>query len=243
MIKEDRLELNARFIKVFEELERKGTIVKNDRSGKGIGDVAELLCGNKAYGHIVRRYLDADDKRVIDYRQAKEFCKAFNVNETYLVEGKGEAFSTNEMFFSSMDSKGNLGNIMYTSVQAFAGSAVDAGSFYRENNNFFSLPGVSGSGYVAFPIKGNSMDPIINNGDIIVCQEIGSFHEIKENEIYAVRSNGSVWVKYIKCIKNNLGRVVQLKLISANYLEHDPFVEEVNEYTKIFKVIKRISSL
>jgi phage repressor protein C with HTH and peptisase S24 domain len=105
------------------------------------------------------------------------------------------------------------------------------------------LPGVSGSGYVAFPIKGNSMDPIINNGDIIVCQEIGSFHEIKENEIYAVRSNGSVWVKYIKCIKNNSGRVVQLKLISANYLEHDPFVEDVNEYTKIFKVIKRISTL
>jgi hypothetical protein len=33
-----------------------------------------------------------------------------------------------------------------------------------------------------------------------------------------------------------------LKLISANYLEHDPFVEEVNESTKLFKVIRRIST-
>ena len=85
------------------------------------------------------------------------------------------------------------------------------------------------------------MEPVINNGDIVVCREINSVQDVKENEIYAVRSNGSVWVKYVKCIKNKGGRITNLRLISANYLEHDPFNEEVNEFTRLYKVIRRIS--
>jgi phage repressor protein C with HTH and peptisase S24 domain len=69
---------------------------------------------------------------------------------------------------------------------------------------------------------------------------MGNFNDIKENDIYAVRSNGSVWVKYVQVIKTR-GRVSHLKLMSANYLEHDPFTEEVTEHTRLYKVIRRIS--
>ena len=102
---------------------------------------------------------------------------------------------------------------------------------------------MSGNGLVAFSIEGNSMEPVINDGDIIICREIQSLHEIKDNEIYAVKSNGSLWVKYVKRIFNSRGRIVALKLISANSLEFDPFEEEVNEYTRLYKVESRISSL
>ncbi len=134
----------------------------------------------------------------------------------------------------------NNGNILFTTTQAFAGSTAGLDTFARENNNFFSLPGITGNNLVAFPIMGNSMEPIICNGDVVVCREMGNFNDIKENDIYAVRSNGSVWVKYVQVIKTR-GRVSHLKLMSANYLEHDPLTEEVTEHTRLYKVIRRIS--
>ena len=56
MIREDRQQLNDRFIKVFRLLEERGDIILNDRNGKGMGDFAEKLLGNRAYGHIVRAF-------------------------------------------------------------------------------------------------------------------------------------------------------------------------------------------
>jgi len=250
MIREDRVLLNQRFVQVFHILENSGVIVKNDRNGKGVGDVAEKVLGNKSYGHIIRAYLDPESKRVIDYSQARAFCRSYSVNEDFIIEGVGKPFENNapksgfsSFFESQMEVPAGVGgNILFTSVEAFAGAAVGLDStFAREqNNNFFSLPGISGGNLVAFPINGNSMEPVINNGDIVVCRELQGLLEIKENEIYAVRTNGSVWVKYVQAIKSR-GRITQLKLVSANYLEHDPFIEEVNEYTRLFKVIRRIS--
>jgi hypothetical protein len=249
MIREDRVTLNKRFVAIFKQLEDKGTIVKNDRNGRGVGDVAEKVLGNKSYGHIIRAYLDPMSKRVIDYGQARAFCRAYDINETYMIDGVGQPFDGEatpaakkayEMYTFTENSP--KGNILFTTVEAFAGTAVDVGSFSRETNSFFSLPGIGGGTLVAFPINGNSMEPVINNGDVVVCREISSAQEVKDNDIYAVRSNGTVWTKYVQCIKNRAGRVTHLKLISANYLEHDPFVEEVNESTKLFKVIRRIST-
>jgi hypothetical protein len=34
-----------------------------------------------------------------------------------------------------------------------------------------------------------------------------------------------------------------LKLISANHLEYDPFEEEINEYTRLYEVVRKISNL
>jgi phage repressor protein C with HTH and peptisase S24 domain len=246
MIREDRVHLNDRFVKVFKMLEDQGVIVKNDRNGKGVGDVADRVLGNKSYGHIIRAYLDESSKRVIDYGQAREFCRAYGVNENFIIDGIGSPFSDKtpearvmDMMMVSSESK--VGNILFTTTQAFAGTSIDIGSFTRESNNFFAIPGISGGNLVAFPISGNSMEPIINNSDIVVCRELNNLNEIRENEIYAVRNNGSVWVKYVQVIKNRTGRIIQLKLISANYLEHDPFVEDVSEYTRLYKVIRRIS--
>ena len=89
MIKEDRIDLNKRFIQAFKLLEDRGAIVKNDRGGKGVGDVADKVLGNKAYGHIIRAFLNAGSKRVIDYGQASSFCRAFDINEAWLLHGIG----------------------------------------------------------------------------------------------------------------------------------------------------------
>lgn len=243
MIKDDRIELNKRFREAFRLLEERGVIVRNDRSGRGIGDVAEKVLGKKAYGHIIRAYLNENNKRVIDYNSAKAFCRAYDINENWILHNIGSPWGHEEPQYASFQSpQGNgLGNILFTTIRAFAGATVGAES--REDNTFFSIPGVSGSGLVAFQIEGNSMEPVINNRDIVVCQPVEYLTDIRDNEIYAVRNNGSVWVKYVQKNMDKKGRVTTLKLISANYFDHDPFEEEANETTRVFKVIRRISNL
>ena len=87
------------------------------------------------------------------------------------------------------------------------------------------------------------MEPVIMDGDIVVCKEVSSLRDIKENEIYAIKSHGTLWIKYVQLMQDAKGRITKLKLISANYLEHDPFEEEVNSYTRLYKVIRRISAM
>lgn len=240
MIGEDRLQLNKRFMNVFQLLEERGEIVKNDRGGKGMGDFAEKILGNRAYGHIVRAFLNPKDKRVIDYKHARALCRVYGINESYMIDGIGSPFGMELPDIQKSNVEGSIGgNILFTTTEAFAGSSIDAGA--KESVEYFSMPGLFGSGLVAFPINGNSMEPIIHSGDIVICKEIGLLSDIRDNKIYAVKNNGSVWIKYVQKVPDNRGLVRRLKLISANHLEHDPFVEEVNEHTRLYQVVRRIS--
>lgn len=244
MITQDRLELNNRFIKVFSLMEDRGVVVKNDRDGKGMGDFAEKILGNKAYGHIVRAFLNPKDKRVIDYHHARAICKEYGINEKFMLEGIGSPFGMDLSEDVAYDSNyRSRGNILFTTTEAFAGSSIGQDGFAKEDLEYFSVPGVSGSGYVAFPIRGNSMEPVINHGDVVICQEVNSVSDIRDKEMYAVKANGSLWVKYVQKVLDNRGRITHLKLISANHFEHDPFEEEVNEYMRLYKVIKRITEV
>jgi len=209
MIRKDRLELNERFVHVFKLLEERGVIIKNDRNGKGMGDFADVLLGNRAYGHIIRAYLNADDKRVISYSQARLLCREYGVNESYMLDGEGSPFGMDLPPQPSSSGDTFQGNILFTTTEAFAGSQVDM-SFAQESNQYFAIPNLNGNGLVAFPIKGNSMEPIIQDGDMVIVHG---------------------------------GRVTHLKMISANHLEHDPFVEEVSIHTRLYKVIRRITNL
>ncbi len=244
MIGEDRIQLNERFVKVFKLLEERGAIVKNDRNGKGMGDFAEKVLGNRAYGHIIRAYLNPNDKRVISYSQARKLCREYGVNESYMLDGIGTPFGMN-LPPASGNSPGNFqpqGNILFTTTEAFAGAALDNSSFVTEENSYFAIPGLSGSGLVAFPIQGNSMEPVIMSGDVVICRQVDRLADIRDNEIYAVKNNGQLWVKYVKKIYTK-DKITHLRLISANYLEHDPFTEEVNVDTRLYKVIRRITQL
>lgn len=247
MIKDDRIELNKRFVEAFRLLEAKGVIVKNNRNGRGMGDVAEKVLGKRAYGHIIRAFLSPHSKRVIDYSQAKAFCRAYNINELWMLYGIGHPFGFDEQLGATSQESKSLpmkgGNIWYTTARAFAGATV--GSEWPESGSYFSIPGISSSGgrLVAFQIEGNSMEPVIQSGDIVVCREVQSAADIRDNEIYTVRSQGELWVKYVQKQYNASGKLVRLKLISANYIEHDPFEIDVDETTRLYKVIRKICAV
>lgn len=249
MIPEVRVGINKRFIEVFNLLVEKGAVVMNDRGGKGIGDFANDILG-KPYSHIIRAFLSDTDKRCIDYHHVDKLCELYGVSKTYLIEGKGNPIedkrtrpSGNVSTIPSLVSTLGNNNICFTNIEAFAGNSIEWDSFRQENQDFFHIPGLDGGELFAFPIKGNSMLPVINDGDIVVCKPIRNINEFRENKIYAINDSGSIWVKYVQKETNIKNGMAQLKLISANHLEHDPFHIEVSENTKLFQVIRRISSL
>lgn len=250
MVPEVRFGMNKRFIEVFNLLVEKKIIVMNDRGGKGIGDFANDILG-KPYSHIIRAFLSDTDKRCIDYHHVDKLCAKYGVNKMYILEGKGNPLedkrirpSANVSNLSPL-SNGHLNqnNICFTNVEAFAGNAIEWDSFRQENQDYFHIPGLDAGELFAFPIKGNSMFPVINDGDIVVCKPLRSFNEFKENKIYAINDSGSIWVKYVQKEQSIKSDNAKLKLISANHLEHDPFHIDVSESTKLFQVIRRISSL
>ena len=131
-------------------------------------------------------------------------------------------------------------NILYPNIAAFAGDTI--GLEIHEKKERFRIPGVKGS-LVAFTIQGNSMSPTIKAGDMVICSPIQSLLGIKNNEVYAVITKESIWVKRVQVIKGKNGRVVQLKLISDNHLEYDPFSIEIEKVKKILKVKLKLTGV
>ena len=123
MIREDRQQLNDRFIKVFKLLEERGDIVLNDRNGKGMGDFADKILGNRAYGHIVRAFLNPNDKRCIDYRHARTLCREYGVNESYMIDGEGSPFGF-ELPTKKVESDSDVGRRVVDHILAWPSCQV-----------------------------------------------------------------------------------------------------------------------
>lgn len=89
MIGKERIELNNRFKQVFKLLEERGQIELNCRKGKGMGDFAFNVTGNRSYGHLIRAFLDDNDKRCILHKYAKRICQVYGIDEGWFLLGKG----------------------------------------------------------------------------------------------------------------------------------------------------------
>jgi len=131
-------------------------------------------------------------------------------------------------------------NILYSNISAFAGNTV--GLEINEKKERFRIPGITGS-LVAFTIEGNSMSPTINSGDMVICSPIPSLLEIKENDVYTVVTEEFIWVKRIQLVKGKSGAIMQLKLVSDNHLEYDPFPLEISKIKKILKVKLKLTGI
>lgn len=79
-------------------------------------------------------------------------------------------------------------NITYIPFPAQAGKLIGFGDTeIKEGDNFekFRLPGLNNGSYLAFPISGESMNPVFKNGDIIICKKVEQLEYIKEGVPYA----------------------------------------------------------
>lgn len=238
---EERRELNRRFKTVYQLLTKKGEIIKNNRQK------SKTIFANKlgTKGHIIDKYLD--DRRFITYPQAKLLCAKYQVSELYLFQGIGKPFDPSPTKLPDSEEKLAMAlginfspNILFTNVEAFASNTV--GVDLLEEHQRFHIPGVTGD-LVAFNIKGNSMAPTIMTGDMVICAPLEEKNEMIDNEIYAVVTSNSVYVKRVIRYFDRLKNWTHLKLISDNNAEFDPFILEIAEVRKLLKVKRKLTGL
>ena len=131
-------------------------------------------------------------------------------------------------------------NILFTNIEAFSGNTIGLETI--EKKEHFRIPGLKGA-LVAFNINGNSMSPTIKSGDMVICSPLDNLKELKENEIYAVVTHQSVWVKRVQRCFNRYGKWTHLKLISDNFTEFDPFTIDLGAVKKLLKVKVKLTGL
>ena len=237
--KDKRLELNRRFAEVYYLLEERGEIVKSNRLKSKTVFASNL--GTK--GHIIDHFLRSTRK--ITYEQVKRLCSIYGVNEAFMFQGIGKPFDKNKLPDPEQKLAMALGinfspNILFTNVEAFASNTVSVDLI--EENERFAIPGISGD-LIAFNINGASMAPTIHTGDMVICKPLETIEEMQDDEVYAVVSNQSVWVKRVRRCFDRHQNCSHLKLISDNYEEFDPFIIEIGEVRKLLKVTRRITDL
>lgn len=131
-------------------------------------------------------------------------------------------------------------NIIFSTMSALASGAIDIG--VHEDTERFYIPKMQGEHY-AFYVKGNSMSPTIADGDMVICRPMESHERIIENQIYAVSTkSGNLMIKRVQKIYKNQ-QVHELKLISDNFLEHDPFLVPIQEVQKLMKVVRKLTDI
>ncbi len=252
-ISPERRQINDRFKRVFLQLQEQGIINipkpkgqktnpknKSDKKGLTFTTIAKELFGGKSVGHIINLYLR--DERIIKHEEAKIFCSLFNINTEFMLEGEGEPFQNQQVGNSDLAPAINYRNqILYTTAQAFASSAEEMQT--KNDCEYFQIPGLQGE-FIAFSVSGNSMQPTLQDGDIIICRELHNGDTLKDNDIYTICANNAIMVKRVQQIWDKSRRqVLKLKLISDNYLEHDPRFLDKQEVSKVWKVERKITTL
>lgn len=239
--KKGRQALNDRFIEVINLLEKEGLIVRNDRE-KGFSAVAARFLGDKRYGNLINKFLAGE--RMISFEQAECFCEEFNVSRDYMFKGEGLPFvkANHRSLTGNVKILGHQrGNILFSDIEALASAAIDIS--VHESTERFSIPGLGGDDYVAFYISGNSMSPTISDSDMVICSPLENNDRINDNEVYAIVTDNAVLVKRIQKVYTKNRQLAKLKLISDNYLEHDPIILNISQVRKIMKVERKLAAL
>jgi len=240
--------LNERFKTVYKLLKEKGEIVKSSPT-KSKSIFALNIFGNKSYGFLIDKCLR--NERKIKLKHAQRLTKHYEVRLDYMIKGELPVFEYEEEEFlpaRPMNDEvrpvhNQSSNILFSTAAAVASNTFDVGN--EEETEHFRIPGIGVHGeHVAFMIDGNSMYPTIASGDMVICRPLHSGERMIENQIYVVRTfDNNLLVKRVQKEVGHNKEIVHLKLISDNYMEHDPFLVPIEEIRDLLKVVHKVTPL
>jgi len=151
-------------------------------------------------------------------------CKMYDINMSFLVYGEGEMFLHHAVkndlrVLTIVTDKQNDERIVHVPVPAQAGYVSDLAdpTFYSELPSY-SLPDFTFSQgtHRSFDVSGDSMEPVLEAGDTVVCSFIEPcqwIHGIKDDHIYVIVTNTDIVVKRVQ---NELKKTRSLFLLSDN---------------------------
>lgn len=225
--------VNQRFKIVFNELEKTNKI-------KGKSDIASKL---GTYNHVINSILKGD--RNITVEQLHKLFELYGISANFVFGFSDDVFLPGyEPIATRSKTERSYGvhgrqNIVLVPDRAMAGYALAANSpQYLSDFQRFSIPNLDGN-LIAFEISGNSMEPTITNGDIVVCEELERGEPIRDNQVYVVVSDVVV-AKRVQQIKD-ASQVRALRLISDNDF-YKPYEVSPQEIQKILRVKCRLTS-
>ena len=164
-----------------------------------------------------------------------ELIRAINryfpeVSIEWILSGKGEMYNGN----NESDSLPKNVSPYYNSVTVSAG-VRDTINDCEAADGFVSIPGANADFY--FPVVGTSMQPEINEGDIIGVKKMESFIELDAKRVYMIVTHDSRFIKHCSTDPQDDGTIV---CTSPNY---HPFRLKKDEILAIYDVVIKISNV
>jgi len=215
---------NIYFKRIFERLQAKNVIVRKHQHRLGKGEYNKRTFAQKLGTHtgVIPAILNGE--RGVTETIIQNLCQYFGINEAYIRMGEGSMFSTG---LTKPPPNFGKANIVFSAIHATAGVR-------------FGIPGLQGNLF-AFNVKGNSMEPILQEGDMVFCRQVENPRHLRKGEIYAVYAEGQVRVKYVKLERDEYE--ANLKLTSHNALEHPPIYVPANQGVKIYQVVHFLTDM
>ncbi len=228
---------NIYFKQIFEALQFNKVIVKKHQHKLDEGEYNKRTFAQKLGTHsgVVPAILSGD--RGVTEKIINNLCRYFDVNEAFIRMGEGRMFAENEA--AAEPSFFGAANILFSAIHATAGDHISDEALAEEDIRF-GIPGLQGNLF-AFNVKGNSMEPLLQEGDMVFCRHVENSKYLRRDEIYAVYAEGQVRIKYIEMEHD--AYEPQLKLISHNDIEHPPIYVNANQGVKIYQVVHFLTDM
>lgn len=169
-----------------------------------------------------------NEKNIISNTNASAYCKYFEVSLDWLIYGDTKTKKHSE---SNIDMNCIYEETEFMKIPLYNSISAGYGSCESEFIEMIAVPGLrpNGTTYFAVKVKGDSMEPKIPNGSVII---IKKDIQIENGEIGAFCLNEENLVKQKKLVKD------KLILHSFNFAYDDKMINEIDEFKEYGKVVK-----
>jgi transcriptional regulator with XRE-family HTH domain len=132
------------------------------------------------YSHILNPKRPED----VTYKHLIRLYEAFNLNEGWVLDGKGSMIMV------------NYHNTILCPYIANAGNVIPIGHQWEDQSERVQIPGVNVES-VAFQVSGDSMEPMLRSGDHLICIKLDSAVTLRDNSVYLLITTEGIYVKEI----------------------------------------------
>lgn len=216
-------DITKRFIECFREL-KELNVIKSDRQ----------FCLNLSYSpQSWLKILKCERDVTLDL--LKKAAEIFDFNPEFLITGQGERFRNRDSLIEFQAHEEINKTIVHIPITAKAGYADQFNNpvFARELK-FYSLPMdyYRHGSFRSFEVEGDSMEPVLNNGEIVVCTKLDDQplwqNNIKTGYVYVVITQNDIVVKrVINLLKDE--KTLQLVSDNTNYPDIIVQQEDIHE--------------
>ena len=150
------------------------------------------------------------------------------VSKEWLLDGTDLPFAKTPVRIDNGDSNVTTGGTPVFDVDATAGMASGRAELFANENivGWVNLPNMSPNCRIV-RVSGDSMSPVINDGDFIAVREVSNLSQIYWGQIYLIQLDDFRVVKYVR--RHNDPNMVVLRSENPNYDDMDVRRTDIHE--------------